>query len=208
MKITRIVTLAMVLVIGIVGYAGAMPVLYYNEANYLAALSLPNVYTISEDFEGSVWSPFRYPNATPSITSQGLTWTSSDSVTTGNGWARSGQYGIFDTYGDPDHVYAASSAATMVGFGGWFATSDAYNISLSLDGQHAGTINPGQWASHTFFGVIDVSGFNQVEMAAPSGHFGADDFTAGAVPEPSTLILFGVGLIGVRALQRRRRAKK
>lgn len=208
MKITRVVILAAVMVIGIVGYAGAMPVLYYNEANYLAALSLPNVYTISESFEGSAWDPYRYPNADLSVSNMGLTWTSSDSVTTGTGWVRSGTYGVFDTYGDRDRIFVTSPGASMVGFGGWFATSNGPDISLALDGQHAGTLNLGQWAPHTFFGVVDVAGFKQIEMSTSSGHFGADDFTVGAVPEPSTLILLGAGLIGVRALRRRRRDKK
>jgi hypothetical protein len=184
--------------------ANAIPTLYFNEASYLTDLGLLNVGTILEGFEGSDWNGVRYPAAEPIVTSQGLSWLGlTDSVTTGGGWARTGSYGVFETYGDPDGLGVIYGGKTMLGFGGWLATSDATEISYYLNGSFAGTLNQAGYSSHSFFGVIDTDGFETVRMMAPAGHFGADDFTVGVVPEPITLLLLGSGLLGLGIFRRK-----
>lgn len=204
-SICALVFAALVAVVVMASPANAFPTLYFNEANYLTDLGLLGVGTISEGFEGSDWNGVRYPAAEPIVTSQGLSWIGlTDSVSTIGGWARTGDYGVFETYGDPDGLGVTYGAGTMFGFGGWLKTSDATEISYYLDGAFAGTLIQASYAPHSFFGVIDTDGFQSVRMAAPEGHFGGDDFTVGVVPEPVTLLLFGSGLFGLGMFRRRK----
>ncbi len=187
--------------------ANAIPTLYFSEGSYLADLGLLGVGTIFEGFEGSDWNGVRYPSSEPIVTSQGLSWLGlSDSVTTNSGsiWVHSGEYGVFEDWGDPDGLGVIYGSETMYGFGGWIATSSATEVSYYLDGSLAGTLYAGTWAYPSFFGVIDSDGFQTVRMVTPEGHFGGDDFTVGVVPEPITLLLLGSGLFGLGIFRRRK----
>ena len=173
---------------------------YTDEASYLAAIA--SYSTISEGFEGSDWIPAQGTGAS-SITSQGLKWSASDNVRVGSGWARTGGFGVFDSFGAPDQIFAMDGTNTLYGVGGWFTNSTAPSLTIALDGNPAFSFNLS--GSHQFFGVVETNGFNDVSFAAPSGHWGADDFTiASAVPEPSSYIIWS-GVIGIGAFLRRRK---
>ncbi|MCP4566004.1 MAG: PEP-CTERM sorting domain-containing protein [FCB group bacterium] len=201
-------TLVAVLSVAISGAAVASPTIYFNEANYLNDLSLTGAAVVSEGFEGTAWDGARYPTTASSVVSQGYTWTGGEAVTTGNGWARTGNWGIFDSWGSPDQLFTVTSIGTQVGFGGWFENTTAQSIEFSLDQDLVYTFGLG--TPHAFFGVIDTDGFDNVAMRASNGHWGADDFTFGTtsdvIPEPGTLMLVGLGLAGLGARIRRKRS--
>lgn len=187
--------------------AGAATVVYTDEGAYLAAVAGGGYDTFSEGFESSDWDLSR-PDGTPSITAQGLTWTASDLVRTAPGWARTGSYGVFDSFGDPDHLFGAGTSAVLYGLGGWFAKTDAPSVSISLDGgAPVATVVP---LGRTFLGVVDTDGFTSFTLSTTSGHWGADDFTfargnpAPEVPEPGTIFLVAGALLGVSRIARRR----
>ena len=200
-KLKKIITVSLVLLYVAVNPQAA-PTLYTNEADFLAAVS--GYATISEGFESSDWDVTRPAGFAGSVTSQGVTWVASELLRTGSGWARTGSYGVFDSYGYPDIV---SATTPFVGVGGWFATTDATGIVVDIDGQYVGAYGLGADSPHKFFGVVDTDGFSSVTFRSTSGHWGADDFTIAtqAIPAPGAILLGSMG-IGIVSWLRRRRA--
>lgn len=190
------------IVILAVSGAHAAPTLYTNEADFLVAVS--GYTTISEGFESSDWDVTRPDGFAGSVTSQGVTWDAGELLRTGSGWARTGSYGVFDSYGDPGIISVTTTP--FVGVGGWFATTDTSGIVVDIDGQYVGAYGIGENSPHTFFGVVDTDGFFSVTFRSTSGHWGADDFTIATqiIPTPGAIILgsIGIGLVGW--LRRRR----
>jgi hypothetical protein len=220
---TRLVftqTLAMVfLLLGIAGTSRAELIPYLDEGDYLAALAGMSLDTVHEGFENdSVWGTVRTiipggPNVAPSITSQGITWTSNNTVsnvTTSSGAAVTGSWGFYSLpHGDfsgPNHAddvpdgFRGFSAQTLIGVGGWIQTNTPFaGISLFLDsvpvdfGDLPGGGDPTVvGTTPLFFGVIDSDGFNAFLWQETEGTFDdqkfifADDFTfaVGTTPVP------------------------
>lgn len=87
------------------GIANSAPVIYTSEPLYLAELASLGYSTISESFEdGTVWADSRNsipnPGSTPSVTSQGIVWTSNyiqNNIATGDvgGSAPDGLFAIY-----------------------------------------------------------------------------------------------------------------
>ena len=179
----------------------AAPTLYTNEANFMAAVS--GYATISESFESSDWDVTRPAGFAGSVTSQGVTWSAGELLRTGSGWARTGSYGVYDSYGNPDIV---SATTPFVGVGGWFATTSATGIVVDIDGQYFGAYGLGAYSDHKFFGVVDTDGFSSVTFRSTTGHWGADDFTIATqvIPAPGAVLLGGFGISLIGWLRRRR----
>ena len=196
----QIITVGLVLLSVAVSAQGA-PTLYTNETDFLAAVS--GYATISEGFESSDWDVTRPAGFAGTVTSQGVTWDASELLRTGSGWARTGSYGVFDSYGSPDIV---SAETPFVGVGGWFATTDATGIVVDIDGQYFGAYGLGAYSDHKFFGVVDTDGFSSVTFRSTSGHWGADDFTVATqvIPVPGAVLLGSIG-VGIVGWLRRRR---
>jgi hypothetical protein len=190
----RLVTLCLMVAVFGPTIAFADIAVYTDEAAYLGALS---GLTIVEGFEGSDWDVARSPSTVSALTSQGITWTASEGVTTGSGWARSGTYGVFDSYGDPDMITTAG-ATLFSGVGGWFDSTNAPSISFEIDDRVVATALLG--SSHVFLGVIDTDGFGSIEFVTTVGHWGADDFTFAVVPVPGAVLLgmLGLSVAGVK----------
>jgi len=199
-ELKKIITVSLVL-LSIALSAQAAPTLYTNEANFLAAVS--GYTTISEGFESSDWDATRPTGFAGSVTSQGVTWDAGELLRTGSGWARTGSYGVFDSYGNPDIV---SATTPFVGVGGWFATTDATGLVVDIDGQYFGAYGLGANSPHKFFGVVDTDGFSSVTFRSTRGHWGADDFTIATqtIPAPGAVLLGGIGAGLVGWLRRRR----
>ena len=206
-QFTLLLFATILLAIMFAGKASAFTGFYTNEAAYLSDLALYSTSTISEGFEGTDWDGVRYPTQGLSVTSQGLTWIPFvDSLSTVIGWARTGNYGVFDSWGDPDHLVVTPNSSTIVGLGGWFSASTATDFTLSGAGI-AGAISP-PGTNFAFLGIINSGGLGGVDLFTSAGHWGADDFTIGTVdtvvPEPITILLFATGLLGMALFLRKR----
>jgi hypothetical protein len=206
MKKMMLICAVVLFVPAIAAAVPTVPTVYTDEAAYLAALS--GYDTIFEGFESSEWVPTYYPSSVSTLTTQGVTWTASDTLATiaGSGaWPRSGARGAFDSLGDPDRIDISATTKPLVGAGGWFATTTASSILIDIDGQYVAGYGLGTDSSHKFFGVVAPAGFTTVSFRSSSGHWGADDFTIGVVPAPGAILLGSIG-VGVVGWLRRRRA--
>jgi hypothetical protein len=182
---------------------GATPVIYTSEADYLDALAGYN--TIFESFEGSAWSSTRDVGTGETITNLGITWDSSSVLATSTGFARTGYYGVYSSYGTYDDlIIESSTGGNLYGAGGWLKASGGTRYPyIIIGGSSVGSITIYSSSPHTFFGVIDTEGFSSVTFRA-GDHFGADDFTiATPVPNPTAILLFGSGLLSLAGLRRK-----
>jgi hypothetical protein len=186
----------------------------WHEASYLAKLSdLGYVNAFHESFEGVAWDIARSPITVPGVLSQGITWTTNhpttNEITTGNGAARSGLWGVFDpehgvatgtvTECDVDNPpvhclpydgFSGSSPDVLYGVGGYITGITGANVDIILDGvpHNAGKVTvPG----YHFMGVIDTAGFNTFEYRELDGKVGqflyifGDDFTIATSATPT-----------------------
>lgn len=172
-----IVWMALCLMAMVAASANAATTAYTDEALFLGQLSNPVV----EDFEGPAWNPVRSTvgvvNAADSITSLGITWSSSDQVTTSTGAGRSG-YGIYSyLHGIPDSIVGHADS-TLYAVGVWVVTNTPYaKINLILDDTDVvdfGDVPIGN--QYLFLGVITTSGFTTFEIREMEGTAGDQKF--------------------------------
>ena len=180
--------------------------IYTDEAEYEAALATLDLEVTKEGFEDDgAWEVSRVTLADRagdvSVTNNGITWTSNISgrqIATGEGPARTGNYGFFALpHGNtnPELFWVAepqkdgfvvSSDATMHAVGGWFDTNTyGAKIVFILDGTRIiGFYGESRLDYvHKFYGVISNEGFTQMEAQEVGGTtedmklIFADDFT-------------------------------
>ncbi len=182
---------------------------YNDEAAYLNELLRLGHTTVVESFEDdAAWGAVRTTIAdgqmtAPSVTSQGITWTSNypeNGITTGTGPARTGMYGFFslphgnysrDTCTVPgecgDGFKGSTPASTpMFAVGGW-VTGNQAKLGVFLDGSatSVGFADASLSNAYKFFGVIDTAGFTEFEFRELEGTkedqklIFTDDFTIG-----------------------------
>jgi len=199
--ITLVVVLAVTL--GRVQQTHATPIGYTDELSYLVAVDSYGFDKMFEGFEGSDWGITRGDGIPGSLTSGGITWSSSENLATitGSFWVRSGSYGVYDRYGDPDMIVVQTAGTVpLTAIGGWFASTNPTTINFEIDGQVVATRVLEESNVHKFLGIIDPAGFITVSFTTPSGHWGADDFTI-VIPEPCSIAL--LGLSGLALLRKR-----
>jgi hypothetical protein len=221
------------LCLAVVSTSRAATVTYIDEGDYLAALATIGLDAVGEGFEdntdwGAVRTTISGANTAPSITSQGVTWESNNSVsnvTTSSGAAVTGNWGFYSLpHGDfsgPDHSddvpdgFGGSSTATLFGVGGWFGTNTpSADISLFLDSALVdfGDDSTVLGTTSLFFGAIDTEGFNAFLWQETEGTYNdqkyifADDFTLALnpVPIPAAAWLFGSALLGLGVVKRKK----
>ncbi len=141
-------------------------------------------------------------------------------------------YGITDTYLTVPYNYSAGAVAlTTPGnynyFGLYWGSLDLYNSihfydGASLIGSFNGAdifslmANGGQssWASNRYVNFLFTDGdlFDRIVLVSTNWAFESDNHAFGnvttSVPEPGTLAMFGLGLIGLGMMARRRQAAR
>jgi hypothetical protein len=179
----------------------------WHESAYLSLLAELGYASFWESFEGDAWDIARSPGTAPSVTSQGIIWTSNhpatNNLTTGIGPARTGLYGVFD----PEHGIATGSPETcdvdtppehclfhdgfsgsllpeedeLHGVGGFITGSWGSNVSIILEG--VTEINFGHMPAnqHQFIGLVDNSivGFRSFEFREMDGKVGQENLIWG-----------------------------
>ena len=137
-------------------------------------------------------------------------------------------YGVTDTYLTVPYNYSAGAVSlTTPGsynyFGLYWGSLDLYNSihfydGGSLVGSYSGAdifslmANGGQssWASNRYVNFLFTEGdlFNRIVLVSTNWAFESDNHAFGnvttSVPEPGTLAMFGLGLIGLGMMARRR----
>ena len=160
---------AAALLLVVPGVAGAQTTAYTDEAAYLSALAAAGYPMLTEGFEGAAWDGVRTTvgggvHTAASITSQGITWSATDGVTTNNLFPYEGGWKAHDhPGGDPDKL-AGTSAVTLYGVGGWFTTTTSTTVRLVLDGAVIDGANIVLTSGWTFVGVIAPAGFTTFEV--------------------------------------------
>lgn len=169
-----------------------------TETAYLDQIDALGYVTFSEGFEDdAVWGGVRDPDTAPSVTSQGIIWTTNhdeNEITTGLGAARTGAWGVYD----PEHGFASGTislcdvdnppeecwlrdgvAGTLAdpswplyAAGGWIRTSTVpASLVMVIDGTvvELGPLNDN---SFHFFGVIDTGGFTRFQVVETEAKIG------------------------------------
>ncbi len=200
----------------------------WSESEYLRKAAELGLYSFTEGFEDdAAWGVARSPYDADAVVSQGIRWTSNhwydpawNRITTGNGPARTGQYGVFDF----EHGYATGSVGecdvdnpaphclyndgwtgtreptgpTLHGVGGWVRGIYGATVEIILDDGAP----LGGWTTFdfNFMGVIDATpgGFQSFRYEETDGKVGqafyvwADDFTF-LTDAPTTAVEPGAG---------------
>jgi hypothetical protein len=141
-------------------------------------------------------------------------------------------YGISDTYLTVPYNYSAGAVSlTTPGsynyFGLYWGSLDLYNSihfydGGSLIGSYSGAdifslmANGGQssWASNRYVNFLFTEGdlFDRIVLVSTNWAFESDNHAFGnvttSVPEPGTVAMFGLGLIGLGMMARRRQAAR
>jgi hypothetical protein len=174
----------------------------WKEAAYLSMLPASALFT--EGFENDlVWGSARSPNTEPSVTSNGIIWTTnwpdppaSNEITTGGGPVRTGSWAVFD----PERGYATGTPGEcdfdnppphclfhdgvsgervagqgyFQGVGGYFTGSWGANVGVALDGNTPITLGK-IGPPHHFYGAIDKGfGFREFSFVELDGKAGQE----------------------------------
>lgn len=172
--------------------AHATPVIYTNQDSYLSTITSHAYTTVFEGFESADWNGTGWPGIADPLTTQGLTWSGDDHLTTIGSismWHRSGSRGFYDLPGDNVQIIAPKLYAA----GGWIAGYDT-PIDFVINDTIIGEIDAPQ--GHAFLGVIDTAGFSSLSIIG-TANYGIDDFTF-ATPEPTTIAILGLGTLLMR----------
>ncbi|MCD4720467.1 MAG: PEP-CTERM sorting domain-containing protein [Desulfobacula sp.] len=151
----------------------------------------------------------------------GLDWTHSGAVVEGyaGGYyaqsAVSGDYAFYN--GDGNTATVSISSGTFDFSGAWFTPAGKtifgeVGVEAFFGGVSQGIVNidlvelAPLWVDFDFVG-IDMLVFTPVPSTGHGSYFAMDDFTysSNPVPEPATMLLFGLGILGIAGVNRRKK---
>jgi len=122
--------------------------------------------------------------------------------------------GYDQAYGPPVVTVTGFGTANYLGL--WWGSMDAYNTftfyfndTLLLSFTGADVITQGAaygdqlaYGSNHYVNFLGLPNFNKFTFASSQFAFEADNVATGVVPEPTTLLLLGLGLIGMAGVRR------
>jgi hypothetical protein len=204
---------ALFLLSGLCGAANATPIINYSHAPGLNNFTSPYAGVTVQDFNDST----------------SLGWSGSFAVVTGS---VSGKYAapFGDTLADgtpyltvpnPDTNGSGSATKTLGGInnylGLWWGSVDTYNtiiskfndtVVYSFNGSLLPSSNGNQVVGGSFYvNFLDLPNFDSFTLTSTEFAFEADNIAVGRVPEPSTLLLLGSGLLGLCGFKLRKKVR-
>jgi hypothetical protein len=200
----------------LIGTVKAVPVVYTTEATWLTAVTGSTV--ITEDFESSPIGILSV--GTTDIGEFDITIDVSDSSTNIHGGGHVNGSREFDGFislgGTTSIEFSGFDTSPIIGFAGdWVSTITGNLLTMEMDVN--GTIikfsdhftSPGTG----FLGVVDTVAFSSVafdveNLTSFGEFFSVDNVRLASVPEPSTMLLLGIGLVGLVGSARRKLKKK
>ena len=196
MKKFLILLCGLVMIFGFAGAAGAT-VLTFDD------ISTAQSGTIANGYGGFDWDQFGYVNGV--IGSGYDNGTVSGDYVAANQWANVATVGEFSFDFNGAYFTGAWNDGLNINIQGFSNGSVLYDETIQVD--HYGPT----WFAANFVGidrlVIDSYGGINAGIGGFGEHFAMDDFTfteAAPVPEPSTILLMGAGLLGLVGYNRKR----
>lgn len=163
--------------------------------------------------------------ALSSFVRSGVTYTGNAGTPFPNVWVSSPGYNnfgagvgtttssILTANGDEDFTLTFSTLYTAIGFDVYFNGLGPVTVTLNTLGGSSIFTDVRNLNSIGYYGFVSSAPIQSLRFASTLGgrlNTGIDNISVGAasvVPEPTTLALFGVGLLGFAAVRRRRGAK-
>lgn len=195
---------------------GPLPYLQASDSPWSEFFSSPDFYF--ENFEDGLLN-------TPGVTGNGsvvgpggLTDSvdGDDGIVNGSGsqgrsyFRASGSQGITFTFSDAILGTLPQRAGVVWTDGAGSVTFEAFDkngVSLGiLTGTHADSSVNGTTGEDRFYGWENIDGIGSINIRNSSGGIEVDHLQYGAVPEPTTMALLGLGGLGI-LMRKRRRAK-